>query len=54
MLALFLCCSLGYGEDDDKEGSFLTAPVGGGKLIKAVDEVSTDGSRFDEDTNMIC
>jgi FKBP-type peptidyl-prolyl cis-trans isomerase len=30
--------SLGYGEDDDKEGTFITMPVGGGKLISAVDE----------------
>eukprot|EP00611_Tribonema_gayanum_P010158 TRINITY_DN2007_c0_g1_i2.p1 TRINITY_DN2007_c0_g1~~TRINITY_DN2007_c0_g1_i2.p1 ORF type:complete len:158 (-),score=24.82 TRINITY_DN2007_c0_g1_i2:194-667(-) len=30
--------SLGYGEDDDKEGSVVTVPVGKGKLITAVDE----------------
>eukprot|EP00953_Heterococcus_sp_UTEX-ZZ885_P005228 3293-Heterococcus_DN1.PRE.2 len=33
-----LVFSLGYGEDDDKEGTFITVPVGGGKLISAVDE----------------
>ncbi|CAM9958904.1 unnamed protein product, partial [Choristocarpus tenellus] len=30
--------SLGYGEDDDKEGSVLTVPVGVGRLVGAVDE----------------
>ncbi|CBJ27194.1 conserved unknown protein [Ectocarpus siliculosus] len=30
--------SLGYGEDDDKEGDVLTVPLGSGRLISAVDE----------------
>ncbi|CAN0008071.1 unnamed protein product [Discosporangium mesarthrocarpum] len=30
--------SLGYGEDDDKEGSVLQVPVGVGRLVSAVDE----------------
>lgn len=33
--------SLGYGEDDDKEGDVLTVPIGSGRLVSAVDEVST-------------
>lgn len=32
--------SLGYGEDDDKEGDTLTVPLGAGRLVSAVDEVS--------------
>lgn len=31
--------SLGYGEDDDKEGDMLTVPLGAGRLVSAVDEV---------------
>eukprot|EP00752_Nemacystus_decipiens_P001719 g1662.t1 len=30
--------SLGYGEDDDKEGDVLTVPLGSGRLVSAVDE----------------
>ncbi|CAM9612195.1 unnamed protein product [Pylaiella littoralis] len=30
--------SLGYGEDDDKEGDVLTVPLGAGRLVGAVDE----------------
>ncbi|CAN0056791.1 unnamed protein product [Scytosiphon promiscuus] len=30
--------SLGYGEDDDKEGDTLTVPLGAGRLVSAVDE----------------
>ncbi|CAM9488511.1 unnamed protein product, partial [Ectocarpus sp. 12 AP-2014] len=33
--------SLGYGEDDDKEGDVLTVPLGSGRLVSAVDEAST-------------
>ncbi|CAM9531610.1 unnamed protein product, partial [Hapterophycus canaliculatus] len=32
--------SLGYGEDDDKEGDTLTVPLGAGRLVSAVDEAS--------------
>ena len=32
--------SLGYGEDDDKEGDVLTVPLGSGRLVSAVDEAS--------------
>lgn len=31
--------SLGYGDDDDKEGDVLTVPLGMGRLVGAVDEV---------------
>ncbi|CAN0340300.1 unnamed protein product, partial [Laminaria digitata] len=31
--------SLGYGDDDDKEGDVLTVPLGQGRLVSAVDEV---------------
>lgn len=31
--------SLGYGEDDDKEGDVLTVPLNSGRLVSAVDEV---------------
>eukprot|EP00904_Undaria_pinnatifida_P010997 jgi/Undpi1/7027/HiC_scaffold_21.g09501.m1 len=30
--------SLGYGDDDDKEGDVLTVPLGQGRLVSAVDE----------------
>lgn len=38
--------SLGYGEDDDKVGDVLTVPLGAGRLVSAVDEVSGDAVGF--------